>query len=46
MFYRLADLPVDIAEDDPTITYRGVDYRALERKQDGDGGVTVQLQER
>lgn len=43
VFFRLEDLPVDPEDDDPTITIRGVDYRVVERRPDGMGGIVLQL---
>lgn len=43
VFFRLADLPDDPEDDDPTLTIRGVDYRVVERRPDGMGGVVLAL---
>lgn len=43
IFFRLEDLPTDLEEDDPILTIRGVDYRVIEPKPDGLGGVRISL---
>lgn len=43
VFLLLADLPVDPEEDDPILTIRGVDYRVIERRPDGAGGIVLAL---
>lgn len=45
VFFRLSDLPIDPAEDDPTITVAGVAYRVREPQADGQGGVLLLLHE-
>ncbi len=43
VFLRLADLPADPDDDEPTITVGGVDYRVRECQKDGQGGVVLLL---
>jgi hypothetical protein len=43
VFYRLADLPVDPADDEPEITVGGVTYAVRETKKDGQGGLVLLL---
>lgn len=43
LFCRVEDLPVDLEDDEPTLTIRGVDYRVTERMPDGMGGVVLPL---
>ena len=43
VFVRIADLPVDPEDDEPTLTIRGVDYGVIERRPDGMGGVVLAL---
>ncbi len=43
VFVRLADLPVDPELDTPTLTIRSVDYRVVNRKPDGLGGIVLVL---
>jgi hypothetical protein len=43
IFFRLEDLPVDPEDDDPTLTIRGDDYRVIERRPDGQGGIVLGL---
>jgi hypothetical protein len=44
VFLQLADLPLDPAEDDPTITVEGVSYKLREPpRKDGAGGVLLFL---
>lgn len=43
LFVRLADLPTDPMQDDPTITIDGVAYRVVEPKLDGQGGALLHL---
>jgi len=42
-FVRLDDLPDAPEDDDPTLTIAGVDYRVVERRPDGMGGVVLAL---
>lgn len=48
VFVRLEDLPEDPrdADADPTLTIRGVAYRATERRPDGVGGIVLALRRR
>ncbi len=43
VFFRLDDLPDDPDDDDPTLTIRDVDYRVIERRPDGMGGIVLAL---
>lgn len=43
VFFRLEDLPANPEDDEPTLTIRGVNYRAIERRPDGMGGIVLQL---
>lgn len=43
VFLRLEDLPVDPEEDEPTLEIRGVEYRVIERRPDGLGGIVLAL---
>lgn len=43
VFYRLADVPIDPAEDEPVITIRGLTYEVAEVQPDGHGGVRLLL---
>lgn len=43
VFFRIEDLPVDPEDDEPTITIRGLDYRVIERRPDGLGGIVLAL---
>lgn len=43
VFVRVEDLPDDPDDDDPTLTIAGVDYRVVERRPDGMGGVMLAL---
>lgn len=43
VFFRLADLPEDPELDEPTLTIRDVDYRVIERRPDGMGGIVLAL---
>lgn len=43
IFFRVEDLPSDPEEDDPVLTIRGVDYRVVERRPDGIGGIVLPL---
>ncbi len=43
VFFRLADLPVNPEDDEPTITIRGNAYRVIERRPDGMGGIVLAL---
>lgn len=45
VFFRLEDLPedIDLEEDEPTLTIRGVEYRVIERRPDGMGGIVLAL---
>lgn len=43
VFFRLADLPVDPENDEPTLTIRGSAYRVIERRRDGMGGIVLAL---
>lgn len=43
VFFRLEDLPVDPDEDEPTLEIRGVEYRVIERRPDGVGGIVLGL---
>ena len=43
---RLADLPSDPEDDDPTITAAGTAYRVREVQRDGQGGVLLLLHQR
>lgn len=43
VFLLLADLPTDPEDDEPTLTIRGVNYRVIERRPDGMGGVVLAL---
>ena len=44
VFLRLEDLPADPEDDDPTLTIRGVTYRAIGRPRDGGlGGIVLEL---
>lgn len=43
VFLRLADLPTDPEDDEPTLTIRAVDYRVTERRPDGMGGIVLAL---
>lgn len=43
VFLRLEDLPTDPEDDDPTLTIRDVDYRVIERRPDGMGGIVLAL---
>lgn len=45
IFVRLADLPADPAQDDPTITIDGQDYVVRGREVDGMGGIRLRLHE-
>lgn len=45
VFCRTRDLPVDPNDDDPTITVRGVAYRVIEIKPDGQGGTWLVVQQ-
>lgn len=44
VFLRLEDLPEDPEDDEPTVTIRGVEYRVVERRPDGLGGIVLALQ--
>lgn len=43
VFLRLEDLPTDPETDEPTLTIRGIDYRVVERRPDGLGGIVLAL---
>lgn len=43
VFLRLADLPSDAIDDEPTITVDAVEYEVREAKPDGQGGVLLLL---
>lgn len=43
VFFRQADLPTDPELDDPTLTIRGINYRVIERRPDGMGGIVLAL---
>ncbi len=43
VFLRLEDLPVDPEDDEPTLTIGGLDYRVVERRPDGIGGIVLAL---
>lgn len=43
VFVRLEDLPIDPEDDEPTLTIGGVDYRVIERRPDGMGGILLVL---
>lgn len=43
VFFRLADLPADPDDDEPTLTIRGVDYSVIERRPDDLGGIVLAL---
>lgn len=43
VFLRLADLPVDPEDDDPTVVVAGNEYRVREVQKDGQGGVLLLL---
>lgn len=43
VFIRLEDLPVDPEDDEPTLTIRGAQYRVVERRPDGMGGIVLAL---
>jgi hypothetical protein len=43
VFLRLEDLPDDSEDDEPILTIRNVDYRVIERRPDGMGGVVLAL---
>ncbi len=43
VFLRLADLPTDPEDDEPTITIAAVNYRVIERRPDGLGGIVLGL---
>lgn len=44
-FARLADLPVDPEQDEPTLTIGQRDYHVIERKPDGLGGILLVLRQ-
>jgi hypothetical protein len=43
VFFRLEDLPADPEDDEPTLTIGGVEYRVIERRPDGLGGLVLAL---
>lgn len=43
VFFRLEDLPEHPEDDEPTLTIGGVDYRVIERRPDGMGGIVLAL---
>lgn len=43
VFLRLEDLPTNPEDDEPTLEIRGVDYRVIERRPDGMGGIVLAL---
>lgn len=43
IFVRLEDLPEVPEDDEPTLTIGGVDYRVIERRPDGIGGIVLVL---
>lgn len=43
VFLRIDDLPTDPEDDDPMLTIGGVDYRVVERRPDGMGGIVLAL---
>lgn len=43
VFFRLEDLPTDPEEDEPTLTIQGKEYRVVERRPDGMGGIVLAL---
>ena len=43
VFLRLEDLPADPEQDEPTLTIGGVDYRVIEHRPDGLGGIVLAL---
>lgn len=43
VFVRLEDLPTNPEDDDPTLTIRGDNYRVIERRPDGIGGIVLAL---
>lgn len=43
VFLRLAELPTDPEEDEPTLTIGGKNYRVVERRPDGKGGIVLAL---
>lgn len=43
VFLRLEDLPTDPEDDEPTLMINGVNYRVIERRPDGIGGVVLAL---
>jgi hypothetical protein len=45
LFVRMADLPSDPREDEPSIEVAGVQYRVKEVRPDGQGGVLLLLSE-
>lgn len=45
VFFRLSDLPTDPELDDPTLTIGGRDYRVIQRKPDGFGGIVLVLRQ-
>lgn len=43
VFFRLEDLPMDPEVDEPTLTIGGDQYRVIERRPDGLGGIVLVL---
>lgn len=43
VFLRLDDLPVDPEQDEPTLAIGGREYRVIERRPDGLGGIVLAL---
>lgn len=43
VFLRLEDLPVDPEFDEPILTIHSLDYRVIERRPDGIGGIVLAL---
>jgi hypothetical protein len=43
VFLRRDELPTDPEDDEPTLTIRGADYRVIERRPDGLGGIVLAL---
>lgn len=46
VFVRLADLPINPHVDDGTVTIRGANYRVIEDRPDGMGGVLLVLRKK
>lgn len=43
VFLLLEDLPTNPEDDEPTLTIRAVNYRVIERRPDGMGGIVLAL---